>query len=473
MNYEDGVLGCIKKDFWEDIKSFAKKLEALDDLVVVSHHDADGITSCAIIVDALRKLGKNVDFLVIKQLDSLTFSKVKEVNAETIVFTDMGSGQLEMIEDELDNFYVIDHHPPIRQTSNQINPHFYDYDGGRDIAGSGMAYLVAKALGFNQMAHLAVVGAVGDMQDSNGRLDSLNRGILFDAINQGTVKLANDLRLFGRQSRSLTQMLAYASDPVLPGISGNQQAASQFLQTNKIDVKDEQGQWRNYVDLTHAERKELTSALYIYLLDKNTPEFLIQRMIGEIYTLLSETKKTELRDAREYSTVLNACGRNQRGDIGVNVCLGDRLASLDDAKKMLETHRRNLRQGLDFLNAAKVESLENLYHFDASGAIDEGIIGVVAGMAYGARIIKSDKSVLAFAVDRDDGSNLKVSARTNWALVRSGIHLGNAMNECSDQFGGEGGGHDIAAGARIPIEKKNEFLACVNNTFKRQLSDKL
>ena len=63
-----------------------------------------------------------------------------------------------------------------------------------------------------------------------------------------------------------------------------------------------------------------------------------------------------------------------------------------------------------------------------------------------------------------------MSSRANWGLVRSGIHLGNAMDECSRSVGGEGGGHDIAAGARIPKEKKQEFLNLVNKTFKKQKS---
>ena len=65
---------------------------------------------------------------------------------------------------------------------------------------------------------------------------------------------------------------------------------------------------------------------------------------------------------------------------------------------------------------------------------------------------------------------LKVSSRANRGLVRRGLHLGNAMNECSSAVGGEGGGHDIAAGARIPKERRDEFLALVDKMFKKQLS---
>ena len=101
--------------------------------------------------------------------------------------------------------------------------------------------------------------------------------------------------------------------------------------------------------------------------------------------------------------------------------------------------------------------------------IKESIIGVVAGMGYGARLIPPDKPVLALADDRDDSSMKKVSSRANWGLIRRGIHLGNAMRFGCEKVGGEGGGHDIAAGAKIPKEKEEEFLNFVDELFGEQL----
>lgn len=458
--------------FWKAIGDFSKKLSEEDDVLIVSHHDADGVSACAIVKDMFSYLEKNADFMVMKQLDSVTINRVKAAKQDVVVFTDMGSGHLSLLEKNLNKkYYIIDHHPPEKDYELQINPHTYGYDGGIDISGAGMAYLVAKSLGNDRMAHLSIVGAVGDMQDNGGKLHSLNRQIMADAVSQGTLKVRNDLRLFGRQSRILTQMLAYASDPVLPKLTGDRQACAQFLKSNGIDLEGEDG-WRTYVDLTHLERKELTTALYILLLDNNVPEFVIQRMIGEVYTLLNEVKKTELRDAKEYATLLNACGRQNSSEIGVKVCLGDREEELKNAKRLLNKHRRHLSKGIRYLSTIGVKTMPNLYHFDSQGEISESIIGVVAGMAYSAKIIPPNKPVLAFADDKEDPSMLKVSARTTWSQVRGGIHLGNTMRSCSEAFGGEGGGHDIAAGARIPREKKQEFLDKVNDTFKSQISGK-
>ena len=376
------------------------------------------------------------------------------------------------IAKNIKNVYVIDHHPPEKEYELQVNPHFYGYDGGREVSGSGMAYFVAKSLGYMNMAHLAIVGAVGDMQDSDGKLHSLNRIIMQDGVDQGVLKVKHDLRLFGRQSRALVQMLRYASDPILPGLTGNPTECARFIENLGIPLENGNRKQRSYVDLDHSERKKLATAIYIHLLNYNVPEFVIQGMIGEVYTLLNEKKGTEIRDAKEFATVMNACGRQEEPDIGVRVCLGDRGEYWAKARDLLQRHRKMLRDGIDFLSNHNIKELENLYYFDAGNVINESIIGVVAGMAYGARIIPPNKPVLAFADDKDNEDMMKVSARANWALIRKGIHLGNAMRENSKALGGEGGGHDIAAGARFPRENKDKFLEFVNKMFGEQIRGK-
>ncbi|MEA3255147.1 MAG: DHH family phosphoesterase [Candidatus Altiarchaeota archaeon] len=458
----------INPEFWNEICRVSRKLAKEDNLLVVSHHDADGITSCAIMVDLLTSLGKDIEFRTMKQLDSNTIGEIKDID-RTIVLTDMGSGHLTLLkENGIDDFYIVDHHTPEEKYERQVNPHFFGYDGGLEISASGMTYFVAKSLGNTGMAHLAVVGAVGDMQDSDGKLHSLNRIVMEDGIKQKLLKVRQDLRLFGRQSRPLTHMLTYSSNPVLPGLTGDNVACASFIQNLGIPL-EVNGHMRTYVDLDFSERKKLMTALYIHLLDLNIPEFIIKGMIGEVYTLLNEEKGTELRDAKEFATLLNACGRQKQPEIGVKVCLGDRGENWLKAKDILQSHRRMLREGISLLKERGVEKRENFYFFGSGGGIDENIVGVIAGMAYGAQIIPPDKPILAFAIDNDDPGMLKISGRANWSLIRKGLHLGNALRMESRKVGGEGGGHDIAAGARIPKTAREEFLGNIDKTFKEQM----
>lgn len=459
-----------KKLFLNNIKKVCERLKKEDDILVVGHYDADGITSCAILVDALRYLGKEVRYMILKKLDSKKIQVVEETAAECVVFSDMGSGQLELLENsEIKKFYIVDHHPPIKAHENQLNPHFFGYDGSIDISGSGVAYLVAKTLGKKDMAHIAVVGAVGDMQDSRGRLMSLNREIMKAGVKYDLLKVKHDLRLFGRQSRPIHVMLTYASEPVLPGLTGNKKACIEFLENLGIGIKNPDGSWKHYVDLSFEERQKLTTALYIWLLDLGYPEDVIHGMIGEVYTLVKEKKKTELRDAKEFATLLNACGRQERAEIGVEICLGDRDKMLKKARTILQKHRKAIKEAVEWLLDSGVEEMSNLYYFDSKNKIDENIIGVVAGISYGAGIIRGDKPIVAFATDKEDPSLLKISARANWKLIRRGIHLGDALRECCKEIGGDGGGHDIAAGARVPKERIGEFLSKLNEIFGKQL----
>jgi RecJ-like exonuclease len=150
--------------------------------------------------------------------------------------------------------------------------------------------------------------------------------------------------------------------------------------------------------------------------------------------------------------------------------LGDRETNWETAKLILRRHRDELKEGIMFLKQEGVKERKNFYYFDAGGAIGENIIGVIAGMAYGARVVPPNKPILAFADDRDDPSFVKLSGRANWGLVRSGLHLGNALREESSKLGGEGGGHDIAAGARIPKSKREEFLENIDEKIGQQLN---
>jgi len=217
-------------------------------------------------------------------------------------------------------------------------------------------------------------------------------------------------------------------------------------------------------------KKQAYIGVYMHLLDYNVPEFIIQGMIGDVYTLLHEQKRTELRDAKEYASLLNACGRQERPEIGLRVCLGDRGENWYEARNILKTYREALAKGIQALKEKNlVQQNDNIYYFDACGDVEESIVGVVAGMAYGARIIPPDKPVLAFANDRDNPEMIKVSGRGNRNLTRAGLNLGAALREESRKCGGEGGGHDIAAGARIKRVCKEEFLANMDRRIGEQL----
>jgi RecJ-like exonuclease len=87
-------------------------------------------------------------------------------------------------------------------------------------------------------------------------------------------------------------------------------------------------------------------------------------------------------------------------------------------------------------------------------------------MAVGVDGVERGVAILAFAND-DEG--VKVSARGTPGLVRQGLDLSAVMGEAAPAVGGEGGGHDVAAGATIPAGTEEPFVERADAVIGEQL----
>jgi RecJ-like exonuclease len=450
------------KALFERIDACAERLKKLDKAVVVTHHDCDGLTSGSIIVKALQREQIDVKTVTLKQLYSEDIVRLKNMHA-TLIFTDFGSSYIPTLKNEYGNeFYIIDHH----QRGNgdhegHMNPMEFGLDGGVEISSAGIAYYTAKALSKKnqELASIGVVGACGDMQDSrsNGLL-GLNKQMVQEGVEAGVLNVKTDLRLYGRISRPLAQFLTFSTSPILPGLTANKEQCVKFLENLGLPLQDDSGKWRAYEDLAASEKKTLSTAILMHLYEHNTPEWKLNELIGEVYTLTHENAHSPLRDAKEYSTVLNACGRNGQSTIGFQVCLGDREDYYARAMGLLQEHRRNLAEGIQLMQSEGLHEYKNFYFFDAESKIKDSIVGIVAGMLYGSGGVRTDKPIVAFS--RHEDGSIKVSARATSELVRNGVNLGAALKETCVALGktAEGGGHRIAAGCRLEVEQAPDFL---------------
>ncbi len=442
----------------------AEFLKREDEILIVTHIDADGITSGAIAYKSLERAGKEIKIRFVKSLDETEIEKIADENI-SVWFTDLGSGQINAIKEKISDFIVSDHHVPDVVTENQLNPHIFGYDGSYELSGSTTTYLIARALGLNHdLVSIAIVGAVGDLQDSNhGRLVGVNREILSEGIANGFVEAKRDLRFFGKQTRPVFKMLEYTFDPYLPGISGNETGSLEFLSSLNVRVKDDE-RWLRWIDLNEDEKRRITSEIVRILIARNYPFSLIMRIVGESYILPDEPEGTELRDAMEFSTLLNATARYGEENVGLAVCLGDRDEGYRKARSLLQNHRRNLSDGLRLVDEIGIVELDNIQYFHAGRKILDTIIGIVAGMSYS--FANRNKPVIAFA-ENEDG--IKVSARATKNLVEKGVHLAQAIKIAAEKVGGAGGGHSIAAGATIPKGSEEEFLKILDRVIGEQL----
>src|SRR6056297_2718742 len=75
----------------------AARLRDADRVLLASHIDADGLTSAAIAAAALERAGIPFETVFAKQLDEREVARIAATDHETVLFTDFGSGQLDVI----------------------------------------------------------------------------------------------------------------------------------------------------------------------------------------------------------------------------------------------------------------------------------------------------------------------------------------------------------------------------------------
>jgi len=471
-------------------KEISDFLVKKDDVLIISHIDADGIAAGSIASMALRRKGIEHDIRFVKKLDDNEIERIRNENPPMVWFTDLGSGSLPMLNG-LD-VIMTDHHVPVKTEIKKkdrtnilnwansfmenfnyhLNPHLFGMDGANVLSGAGCSYLVAKTMDKKNfdLAALAIVGAVGDLQDTKTlRLEGTNREVMQDAKNAGFLHWKKDIRYFGRETRPLFKLLQYANDPLIPNLTGKEDACITFLLGLGIPLKDEEN-WRRWIDLTTEEKRLISSEIVKLLISKGFGHEIANRLIGEIYILSKEEEGTELRDAKEYATLLNSCGRYDKAEVGYNVCLGDREEWLERARILLRGHRRTLVDNLQLIKESGITELNHIQYFHGHDKVPENIVGTLAGMLLGGEEVRSDLPMLAFALTSE--GDIKVSARATRALINKGLDLSKVMIKSSEKVGGVGGGHNIAAGATIPKGSEKEFLAFAEKMVKEQLRNK-
>lgn len=478
----------IPEGLWKSAVAAADAVKRARKVMVATHIDADGISAGAIASTALSRLGIENEVRLLKKLDDEAIASLNASGADLVWYTDLGSGSASKLGAV--PTVVTDHHVPDSSPCDaardrqarlsdfsgliQVNPQLHGVSGANDLSGSGATLLAALALDERNLdlAHLAVLGAVGDLQDQRTRrLEGLNREIVSLAKAAGLVEVLQDIRLFGRETRPVHKMLEYSSDPFLPGITSSEQAAISFLLSAGVELKEADA-WRTWTMLSAEERDTVTEALRELLRERSRKPESLLRLTGEVYVLSREKTGTPLRDAKEYATLLNACGRHGRGDVGLAICMGDRDVAYQEGARLQRDHRSALSQALGLAKDLGIVRMRNIQYFDAGYEIEETIVGTVAGMLLGEAGADRSAPMVAFAdsSERAGEPMAKASARGTRELVAMGMDLSMAMRSAAEHVKGVGGGHNIAAGATIPASRKQDFLRRLDEIVESQLT---
>jgi len=443
---------------------------------VFSHLDADGLAAAGIIGRALFRLDARFRIRITQWINDKAIEEILSEKPQLIVFTDLGSGYIDLLNEKLSDFKIVilDHHQVSgEKTANimHVNPHLHEIDGTRDISGSGVTYFATKAMDKANIdsAPIAVVGALGDMQDKYDQrmLGGLNEKIVEDAKSTGLLTVEKDLIFFGRETRPIHRILASTTNPFIPGISGEEDKSLAFLVS--LDIKPKHGdKWRALRDLSEEEKKRLCSALADYLLSKGL-HYEVSNLIGHVYILNREEPWTPLRDAREFSVLLNGTGRMDKPSLGVAVCMGDRGSALEEANKVLREYRRTLGKYLGWVmeKTERMEELENIYVVHGEDFLEDKIVGAISSIL-SSSLPNPEKPLIIYANVKEE-EIAKFSARTVDMVTHRGVNLGEVMQVAAEKFLGKGGGHNIAAGAQVPIKNINPFIKLVDELVGKQL----
>ena len=466
----------IPQQMSEQYQKAKEIIENSEDIKIYSHIDCDGICSGAILSTILDRQNKDhdIEFVNLDVLDDI------DLDHELTIFSDLGSGQrIDTKAREGQKIIILDHHPPLRDldykddkdyTYLEINPIHHGIDGSYYVCGGGLCYFLAKEFGYDDLSWIGVLSAIGDMQNTKtGRFEGLNKIIQQDAIDGGYLQLTeNDINIYGRNTRPLFVALSYFSDVKLP-ITNNTTETMAILEELGIDEKHNR---KTLNELSMDEKVKLFQKL-LEMISKVVPgryvKYIPQLIIGDSYTFLKEDEDSFLRDGSEFSTTMNACGRNHEEKVAMEVLKGDRIEALDELEAISKTHRYNLATSITQIaesDEANIIELENLQYFDGTGIKPE-IVGTVAGMILG--YCNWKKPVIGFAQTDEEG--LKISLRCSRLLSYDGIHFGHIIRKISSEVGGSGGGHAMACGAYIPIDKKDEFIELFNQELEGKLTN--
>ncbi|MFL6512619.1 MAG: DHHA1 domain-containing protein [Nitrososphaera sp.] len=460
--------------FADALKHFCEILRATveegNEVAIVTHLDADGIASGSIMAMALRRMGARCSVRTVQGMSPAVVEMMKADGRDFYLITDLGGGWSSVLGKVLGNkWLIIDHHELAEEEimtdveCRILNPWKFGIDGGREVAAGGMAYMVAKALDFknNDLSPMAIVSAVADRQDQGDKksLSGLNAEILKTAQTLGHISVDLDIALSDRETRPVHESLAFTESHYIDGLTWNKEACYLLLKNAGIKLKDNSGRWRVLAEFSYEEKTSVVQAVANFVADsdKRLSEIMIGDLMGYVYTLTREDKRSHLRDAREFSTMLNACGRIGRPGVGVTICMGDRTAALTEGEETINTYKGTLRKYLSKIFSEKWRIADDgtCVFINGDGILDEGMLGAVSTFLSRS---PSFRDRLLFVRTLAMTGTHRFSSR-KCMDCKSKANLGKLMRVCSNALNGEGGGHSAAAGCTIPSSKLEDFIA--------------
>ena len=441
--------------------SLARRLEEASEVLknhhgivrIISHYDPDGISAAAVGCLMVKRLGLKFHCTLTKNLDDEKVQEIRETTPEDqlIIFSDMGSAKVSMLDEFPHKVIVVDHHQPEKEGENiiHLNPHFFNIDGAREASGS--SFYLALAITVDEanwnLAGLALAGACGDRQGLGG-YKGYNEDLVQAAAGRELLKMETVPNLRGQ---TIFDSLIEWPEPYFMGITGRKREASRFLRwmgLNKDSLLS---------DLDDEKKRFFTSACALRLLRQGATPDAVGDLVATRYWLYDWGLYAD-----ELSALFNSCARQGEHGLGLALALGN-LEAREKAIEHSKKHREFIITNLRELEANPPEQMKNIQHFMTQ---ETAYAGVLAGLG---TLYLFDTSKATFGMSDQDGK-LNVSARAPRGMVDAGVNLGIACRDAGNAVDGTGGGHDIASGATVPSKSKKKFLKELDKIVGEQLA---
>ena len=425
-NLEESVKFCVNK-FLEISKD--------KEIQIISHFDTDGITSAAIMIKTLKRLDKIFSLKIVK---TLTKETVLDLPKDKVtLFLDLASNSFNhILEAELKNVFIIDHHEITQKVPENINIINPELDCSQKMSASCLVYLFSREISSKNKdcAKLAILGMIGDMLEKE--IDKLNNNIL----NESEIKRKRGLLIYP-STRPINRTLEYCSNPYIPGVTGDMKGVLELLRNSGI--KPENGKYKNLIDLNQEEMTNLVTSIML----KN-PQAKSREIIGDIFLI---KLFNSVEDARELSAKINACSRLGETDLALQFCL--EIQSIKGkADSVHAKYKQLIISGLKFANETEKIQGKGFVIINAKNRIKDTMTGTIASILSSSKIYEEGTIVTTLAYYDD---KIKVSAR---GVGRNGRNVREIIAKVAEIVGGECGGHRFAAGATISQEKEKEFI---------------
>ncbi|MFX1426523.1 MAG: DHH family phosphoesterase [Promethearchaeota archaeon] len=423
-------------------------------IMIISHNDADGISSLHIIQNLLYQLKLDYDYFIYNRslswedyLKGILSKRQSEKTA--FIFTDLGSNLTELIpiiQNRKEHFYILDHHEvedsiginDIPENMFFINPTIHGYDGLDHISGATLSYMFAKQIkpSIIKQGWLTIIGIAGDSLKSMDKLQSFNREIYEELVSEELIEDRKGLTLFGNMHESIKNGIKYSILPYINGLGGESDSKiKSFLTSVQINPVTK------IIDLNEEQINSIQQKLNC---DCHGHYALIPNKLGL------------LQFAFEHALLLNIlCFKN----ISAAISITQMKSVTRYAKNLYSEYIKNLVINLKTIsNESPTLETEKAIFLEVKGKIPPSNWSDTASFSVVNELFNPNKILFLGGLEMKSGTiKLSIRCSRKYLEKNNGNGVNITISKIKNELGGVGGGHKLAGGIRLSKPSYNRL----------------